>query len=228
MDREIERIPDGIVGEIKRLLESLQSAVKPVPPVDAAPVYTTSGLELVLRDAVDGFLRPWEARLGLAYRDGISAEHHSRVKALSRRFANAWGDEYDSLRPASDLIGRLQEENSRSLDSPADWTRLPSDDIKRMTALNPIRNAVFVALHDLVEARLSDGHRSDWMTSYTYSGKGSARRRSVEIRQIYEDSAPPISSAMRPDARAFLVEVISIVKHAVESSGGRFEVQKPA
>jgi hypothetical protein len=228
MDREVEGIPSGVIREVKRLLDRLQSAVAPTAPVEAAPVYTTSGLELVLRDAVDSFLRPWEARLGLAYRDGIRAEHHTRVKALSRRFANAWGDEYDSLRPASDLIGRLQEEISRWLDSPAGWTRQPADDTERTAALNPVRGAVFAALHDLVKARLSDGHRSDWLTSYTYSGKGSATLRSVEIRKIYEDSAPPISSAMRPDARAFLTEVIGIVKNSVETSGGRFEVPKAA
>jgi hypothetical protein len=119
MDREIEAIPTGVVREMKRLLVQLQSAMAPTTPIEAAPIYTTSGVELVLRDAVDGFLRPWEARLGLAYRDAIRAEHHTRVKALSRRFANAWGDEYDSLRPASDLIGRLQEEISRWLDSPS-------------------------------------------------------------------------------------------------------------
>lgn len=52
--------------------------------------------------------------------------------------------------------------------------------------------------------------------------------RSVEIRWIYEDSAPPISSAMRPGARAFLAAVIGIVKSAVKSSGGRFELPKAA
>jgi hypothetical protein len=49
-----------------------------------------------------------------------------------------------------------------------------------------------------------------------------------EIRRIYEDRAPPISSAMRPPARAFLTEVISIVKNGVEKSGGHFEVPKAA
>jgi hypothetical protein len=76
----------------------------------------TGGLELALRDAVESFLRPWEARVGLAYRDGIRTEHWTRIKALTRRFANAWSDEYDNLRPASDLFGRLQEEISRWLD----------------------------------------------------------------------------------------------------------------
>jgi hypothetical protein len=228
LDREIKDIPAGVIREMKRLLNQLQSAVAPLAPVEAAPIYTTSGLELALRDAVDSFLRPWEARLGLAYRDGIRAEHHNRVKALSRRFANAWSDEYDTLRPASDLVGRLQEEISRWLDSPAGWTRQPANDEERMAALNPVRNAVFSALHELVRTRLSDERRSNWLDAYTYSGRGSAVLRSGEIRRIYEDTAPPISSAMKPSARAFLAEVIGIVKSGVESSGGNFAVPKAA
>ena len=169
LDREINDIPAGVIREMKRLLNQLQSAVAPLPPVEAAPIYTTSGLELALRDAVDSFLRPWEARLGLAYRDSIRAEHHNRVKALSRRFANAWSDEYDTLRPSSDLVGRLQEEISRWLDSPAGWTRQPVNDEERMAALNPVRNAVFSALHELVRTRLSDERRSNWLDAYTYS-----------------------------------------------------------
>jgi hypothetical protein len=48
------------------------------------------------------------------------------------------------------------------------------------------------------------------------------------VRRIYEDSAPPISSAMKPQARAFLTDVVGIVKTAVEKSGGHFEVPKAA
>jgi hypothetical protein len=228
MDREIEAIPSGFIREMGELLSFLQSAAVPDRTVEAAPIYVTGGLELALRDAVESFLRPWEARLGLAYRDGIRTEHWTRIKALSRRFANAWGDEYDNLRPASDLIGRLQEEISRWLESPAGWTRQPFDEEERMGALNPVRKAVFNALHELVKDRLADRHRSDWLTAYTYSGPGSGSRRAGEIRRIYEDSAPPISSAMKPSARVFLVEVIGIVKSSVEKAGGRFEVSKAA
>jgi hypothetical protein len=228
LDREIGNIPAGVLKEMRRLLVLLQSAAKPESPAEAAPIYAIGGLELALRDAVESFLRPWEACLGLIYRDGIRTEHWTRIKALSRRFANAWSDEYDNLRPASDLIGRLQEEISRWLDSPAGWTRLPMDEDERMAALNPVRSGVFNALHELVKARLADQHRSDWMNAYTYSGYGSGSRRAGEIRRIYEDTAPPISSAIKPQARAFLTEVVGIVKSAVEKSGGHFEVTKAA
>lgn len=228
LDREIDGIPPGVRKEMSRLLELLQSAAEPEAPAEAAPIYAVSGLELALRDAVESFLRPWEARLGLAYRDGIRTEHWTRIKALSRRFANGWRDEYDNLRPASDLIGRLQEEISRWLDNPAGWTRAPENEDERMAALNPVRSGVFNALHDLVRVRLGDQHRGDWMNAYTYSGYGSGLRRASEIRRIYEDTAPPISSAMKSQARVFLTEVVGIVKAAVEKSGGLFEVPRAA
>jgi hypothetical protein len=201
---------------------------KPSSDRGPTPIYELGGLELALRDAVDSFLRPWEARLGLAYRDGIRAEHHTRVRALSRRFANDWSDEYDTLRPASDMIGRLQEEISRWLDSPARWTRMPNNDTERAGALNPVRAAVFVGLHDLVKERLGERHRGDWQTAYGQSGRGSGLRRSGDIRRIYEESAPPISSAMKPIAREFLTEVINIVKRGVGNAGGHFEVPQAA
>jgi hypothetical protein len=230
LDREIEAIPAGVIREMGQFLTLLQSAATPETPIDAAPIYEPAGLELALRDAVDSFLRPWEARLGLAYRDGIRTEHWTRVKALSRRYANgrAWPDEYDNLRPAGDLIGRLQEEISRWLASPAGWTREPADDDVRTAALNSVRNGVFTALHDLAKTRLAEQHREDWLTAYTYSGRGSGSLRAGEIRRIYEESAPPISSAMKPSARAFLTEVVGIVRDAVEKSGGRFEIAQAA
>lgn len=105
---------------------------------------------------------------------------------------------------------------------------MPSDESERMAALNPVRSAVFKALHELAKERLSVQHRGDWMKAYANSGYGSGSRRAGEIRRIYEDSAPPISSAMKPQARAFLNEVVGIVKTAVGKSGGHFEVPNAA
>jgi hypothetical protein len=81
LDREIDGIPPGVINEFRRLLALLQSAAAPALRVEAAPIYELGGLELALRDAVDSFLRPWEARLGLAYRDGIRAgAPHARAR----------------------------------------------------------------------------------------------------------------------------------------------------
>jgi hypothetical protein len=91
-----------------------------------------------------------------------------------------------------------------------------------------VRAAVFAALHDLVKERLSERHRGDWRTAYTHSRRGSGRRRAGEIRRIYEESAPPMSSTMNPVAREFLTDVLRILKLGVEKAGGHFEVPKAA
>lgn len=123
---------------------------------------------------------------------------------------------------------RLQEEISRWLDSPGGWTRKPSNDDELIAAVNSVRNVVFSARHTLVTDRLGEQHRSEWMSAYGFSGTGSGLRRAGEIRRIYEESAPPISSSMQPAARAFLTEVIRIVREAVEKSAGRFDVAQAA
>jgi hypothetical protein len=222
LDREINVIPTGVVRELERLFALMKASAQPDTPPATAPIYVASGLELALHDAVDAFLRPWEARLGLSYRDGIRKEHWTRIKALCRRIGNMGGFEYDTLMPVADLISSLQEEITRWLSSPADWTREPVDSAEQMAGLGPVQQAVYKALHGVAGQRLTDYHRQDWQTAYHFAGKGSGQRRSEEIRNIYEDAAPPISSSMSLDARRFLEEILQIVRDAVIQAGGRF------
>lgn len=223
LDREIEKLPRGFCDQMRDMLTVMQAAATPATPVEAAPIYSIEGLEIALRDAVEGFQEPWKGRLGLRYHDGIAKEHWTRVKALTRRFANAWSNEYDTLRPVADLVARLQENISRWLDSPAQWTRTPEDDEERNAALAVIRKSVFTALHDLAEARLADTHRHDWRDAFDFAGRGSSYRRAEEIERIYEEAAPLISSAMNEPARSFLHSLHRLVRDAVEEAGGYFK-----
>lgn len=227
LDREIDRIPPGFQDQMRALLTDMQAAAEPTTPVEAAPIYSVEGLEIALRDAVEGFQEPWKGLLGLRYHDSIAKEHWTRIKALSRRFANAWANEYDTLRPVADLVARLQENISRWLDSPAQWTRVPEDDEERNAALSGIRKAVFAALHDLAESRLADTHRADWRGAFEYGGRGSSYRRAEEIERIYEEAAPMISSAMSEPARTFLYSLHHLVQKAVEDAGGQFQARSP-
>ncbi len=223
LDREIEKLPRGFRDQMRDLLTVMQEAAEPAAPVESAPIYSTEGLEIALRDAVEGFQEPWKGRLGLRYHDGIAKEHWTRVKALTRRFANAWANEYDTLRPVADLVARLQENISRWLDSPTQWTRVPQNDEERNAALAGIRKSVFTALHDLAETRLAGAHRSDWRDAFDFSGRGSTYRRSEEIERIYEEAAPLLSSAMSEPARLFLHSLHQLVRVAVEDAGGQFQ-----
>lgn len=222
LDRETDEIPGGFQKQIKALLESMQAVGATTEVIDAAPIYSVEGLEIALRDAVEGFQGPWKARLGKQYHDGIAKEHWTRVKALARRLANAWANEYDDMRPVADLVGTLQESISKWLDSPAGWTYPPKTPEERNAALSKVRMAVFTALHDLAETRLADAHRLDWTEAFDLSGSGSTYRRADLIERIYEEAAPIIHSAMTGSAREFLHRLHQIVRKAVEDAGGKF------
>ena len=158
--------------------------------------------------------------MNLSYHEGIRQEHWGRIKALCRRIANRWDNEYSGLRPVADFVRQLQSSISLWLDNPAGWTRQPADESERQAAVNAIRQTVYTRIHLLAERRLVTAHVSNWQTAYAESGTGSSRRRADQMGQIYEAAAPSIASVMDTGAEEFLNEVILIVKQAVEAKGG--------
>ena len=223
LDREMETLPVGVRRQMHDLLKVIQDATTPPSDVNKAiPIYKMEGLEIALRDAVEGFQSPWKARLGLKFHESIPKEHWSRPKALARRLANGWRNEYDTLRPVADLVARLQENISMWLDNPRDWKENLDDEAKA-DALDDIRKAVYKKLHDLAEERLLGTHREDWVEAFQFSGRGSSTQRAKKIEHIYNEAAPEIRSGMSNPAREFLHDLHKLVHEAVEKSGGQIQ-----
>jgi len=221
LDRSTVKLPNGIKIELSRLVNMMQSAIEPPVTTDCSPMYDFMGLEIAVRDAIEAFRNPWSARLGLSTLDGISKEHWTRIKALNRRFAHRWADEYDTLTPVADLLARLQEEVSKWLDRPVRWTRQPESDSEREIALDAIREVVFKELSLLIKVWLTDKQVSDWSRAYDFSGRGSTRERSQVIDAIYDRAAPRVSTAMSSDARTFFGQLYNILRDAIIGVGGQ-------
>ncbi len=220
LDRPTDKIPRRIIEDIQGLLVAMQRSAEPSDPVDAAPIYNVVRLELALLAATDGFKSPWWGLLGLRYHEGVQKEHWARVKALCRRIANRWDNEYNHLRPVADLIRQLQNEISRWLDSPAGWTSQPADEAEEKAAIGGIRQDVFQRIHELTERRLIESHPTDWQEAYNFRGTGSSRKRAGRMARIYDAAAPSVSSIQAPETQAFLNEVVHAVKVAVEEANG--------
>lgn len=221
LDKPTDKLPGGFKNQLVQLIKMMRKSGKPSEDTDCSPIYELKGLEIAMHDAIDAFRDPWRARLGIAYHDGISKEHWTRIKALSRRLASHWADEYDNLTPVADLLARLQEEASKWLDRPSGWTRSPHDDEERELALDRIRRAVFAHLYDLTKSRLTDDQVANWREAFDHSGSGSAMRRAHSIEAIHDSAAPRISAAMTPDARKFLSRLHEILHLAIKEAGGQ-------
>ena len=223
LDRPTDQISRGFIGQIQALLTRMQESAEPSEPVAAAPIYNVARLELVLRDATDGFKNPWRERLGLSYYEGKPKEHWARVKALCRRVANRWDNEYNGLRPVADLVRESQNCISLWLNNPAGWTSHPKDENEREAAISLISQKVSAEVHLLAERRLITDQRSGWQSAFGFSGRGSSHSRSVRMVGIYDEAAPSISSAMDIRNQEFLDEVIQIISNAINEAGGSME-----
>ncbi|MDE0071894.1 MAG: hypothetical protein OXO48_19435 [Caldilineaceae bacterium] len=215
------RIPGGIVKEMKKLLAVMQeSAQRPDLP-EAAPIYHVAKLALPLRDATDGFKKPWWGRLGLSYYEGFAKEHWARIKALCRRVAFGWDNyEYSGLRPVADLIRELQTSISLWLDHPDGWNRHPADESEKQAAINGIRRQVSERIHILANRRLIVDPSTDWEEAFELRGPGSSYDRADRMARVYEAAAPTVTSVMDMPVHQFMDEIYQIVKEAVEEAGG--------
>ena len=215
-----DKLPGGVRAQLGQLLDQFERSIAPPPLPDAKPSYDPSGLGFAVQRAADSFQRAWKFRLGFAHSAEVSAEHWTRVKALNRRIANELDVEYDSLRPVADFVGRITEEISNFLDHPVNWTRAPKDDMEAQESIAPIRQAVFRELHSLAVTRLLTEHLIDWRRGNDHKGKGSATRRAVDIRGIYEIAAPVPGTVNSEPALDFMKAVREIVRTAIEEQGG--------
>ena len=222
LHRATSSIPRGYIDRMHGLMERMQHSAEPADPIDTAPIYNIARLELALRDATDGFKNPWKGRLGLSYYEGVRKEHWGRVKALCRRIANLWDNEYNGLRPVADLVRQLQTGISLWLDNPVSWTRRPTED-EGQAVINAIRQKVYAQIHILATRRLLGAHRRGWQTAFGFSGPGSSYERAREMGRIYDAAAPSISSVMDVATQDLLDQVIQIVSDAIKDAGGSIE-----
>ncbi len=224
LNQATSKLPSGFIKDINRLLDQMQKSAIPPDLPDAKPIYKISQLENSLRDAINGFKNPWWGRLGINYCEGFPKEHWTRVKALCRHVAHLGKDQYDGLRPVSDMIHQLGSSISRWLDNPDRWdiTPPPPDD-KRQATINTIRQKVSNRIHLLAKRRLINERLGEWQDAFDFRGIGSSYQRAEGIERIYNAAAPSITSVMGIAAQNFLDDVIQIVKEAVEEVGGSVE-----
>jgi hypothetical protein len=205
--------------ELIKLLTFFETAIRPVELPIATPVYDLANLVLLIRVATEQFQENWSARLGLSSRAGVSPEHWTRVKALARRFANQWEDQYDTLRPVADLIKVVSENIADFIVNPRDWKTPYASDDERQAAVNKVAQVVYARLHSLITDRLFHAHIHEWLSAYSHKGTGSTLTRARDIQGIYEDAAPVPGAVPTKASMNFLDVFRELFREAASSAG---------
>jgi hypothetical protein len=221
LDRGVERLSPKMHDQLAQLLAFFERAITPAEPIPAAPVYNPASVDFAVQAATHEFRKRWEARLGFDIMDGVAKAHWASVKALNRRIADGWADEYRHLMPVADLFTRLSEEISKFLDQPVKWDGVATDPKERERAVSAVRRAVSGTLHGFARDRVIQKHVGDWVRAYEHAGPGSTFVRAREIRGIFEEAAPVPGVVMTADAQAFLERVRALVHKAIMTGGGQ-------
>lgn len=88
IDKPLSEKAHGTRKEFSNLVKMFEISILPPETPHVVPVYDLANLVLCILQATEQFQEHWSARLGLAYKLGVSKEHWTRIKALSRRFAS--------------------------------------------------------------------------------------------------------------------------------------------
>jgi hypothetical protein len=208
------------VGQLQGLLANIDEIVERPEATACRPVFDRLNLGMAVQEAARSFHDAWQGRLGLAYSQDHPKEHWARIKALSRRFAEGFADEYDTLKPVGELKRELDEQIYRMLQQPVRWEGPEPSDDEKQQVVDGLANAISREITELATRRVRVERQPAWRDAYAQSGSGSTFVRARIISaDVYDRAAPIPTVTPSPDQNSFLHEVATAVEAVTEDLG---------
>jgi hypothetical protein len=200
------------IRQLEALLSLLTHPESATPSGPSRPVFDRMNLSLAVTEAAKAFHTRWRGLLGLDMNPEAPKEHWTRVKALTRRLAEGWTDQYDSLQPVADLRNQLQVQLYLMVQRPVRWEGGEPDADEKQALIDTMSNAITKKLMDLTRRRLAEDVRLAWQEAYAQRGPGSSFTRARIISaDVYDRGAPIPTVSASPDQNRFLKDVASLV-----------------
>ena len=154
----------------------------------------------------------------------MAKEHWTRVKALSRRLATGWADEYDTLRPVAVLRKELVRRVYVFVQNPLRWKGPEPAEDQKQSCFDAFADDLGRRLLALCTRRVWRERAAQWQDAYYRHGTGSASVRARIIgNEIYEPAAPIPDLTPSRDRNQFLREVTAEVMGAAQEIGATLE-----
>ncbi|MFG3424883.1 hypothetical protein [Streptomyces californicus] len=219
-----KRAGSRTIEQLNELLTLLAHPERATQAGPSRPVFNRMNLSLAVTEAAKAFHTRWRGRLGLNSTPEAPKEHWTRVKALTRRLAEGWNDEYDDLKPVADLLYHLQMQVYLMLQRPERWSSGEPGEDEKQAILDALSNAVTSRFVELTQRRLRDEVRRGWQDAYLQKGPGSTFVRARLIAtEVYDRGAPIPTVTASPDQNRFLREVAEAVDEVVREFDGDLE-----
>ena len=222
MDKPTSQLPTHSVGELRKLLDTIQEAAHPEAKPTGRIRLSSRDLDMAISDAVVRFHDQWQGLLGVRRHPDYDKQHWTRVKALTLRMTMGRNG-YDTLVPVDDLRSRLQEAVSRWLNRQAASSDDDATPEERLTALTVIRRGVSERFQDIAENRIYRRNPAAWDRAYQHRGSGSSYLRAEDIQTIYRRAVPDIGFDKSADAQELLNFVYAGIQAAAEEVDCRLD-----
>lgn len=212
------------ISQVRKLLDAIDAVIERPETAEARPAYDRMNLVLAIRAAAEAFHEAWRALLGLESSPGFVKEHWTRIKALSRRLATGWADEYDTLRPIADLRKELVERIYVFVQNPVRWKGAEPAEDEKQACFDAFADNLGRRLLEVCTRRMRHEHVVRWQDAYNKHGTGSTFVRARIIGdEIYGPAAPVPDVTPSPDRNEFLRQVITEVEMAAAETGAVLE-----
>lgn len=212
------------IEQLNAMLDLLAHPERAAETGPSRPVFNRMNLSLAVMEAAKTFHTKWRGLLGLNFNPDAPKEHWTRVKALSRRLAEGWSDEYDNLKPVADMRYQLQMQVYLMLQRPERWSGGEPSEDEKVATLDALSHAVTNRLVELAKRRLRDEVRAGWQEAYLQKGKGSTFDRArIIATEVYDRGAPIPTVTASPDQNRFMRDVARAVDEVVSEFGGAME-----
>lgn len=212
------------IRQLDELLSLIAHPERAAELGSARPVYNRMNLSLAVTEAARTFHAKWLGLLGLDHNQDAPKEHWAKIKALSRRLAEGWSDEYGDLRPVADLRYHLQTQLYLMLQRPESWSEGEPSEEQKQVLIDEMSNSATNKLMDLTRRRLRDDVRTGWQEAYLQAGRGSTYVRArIIANDVYDRGAPIPTVNASPDQNRFLRDVASAIDEVVHEFGGDLE-----
>lgn len=203
----------GAEPELNKLLAHLMAEQPPVIKPVSVPEYNPAFLLMAIQEAAQDFRRQWQGILGIASNSDYKPRSWQTIKALSRRYAENWGENFE-LRPTANLRTTLEAAVSRFLESPIGWSGDPTPEQKR-DAIERLKTAVTRQLPDLARRRLREQPQPSWQAAWSLRGAGSTITRRIRIEGIYQRQVPIPNARGDKAVLEFMKEMEDAVQQAL-------------
>ncbi|WP_344241973.1 hypothetical protein [Actinocorallia libanotica] len=186
--------------QLNALLDALTYEPPPVEVGPSRPVYDRTQLAEAVREATLAFHREWLGTLGLESNPDAPKRHWATIKALTRRIAGGFTDEYRDLKPAASLLTKLEQQFHLMFQNPARWSGAEPNEEECQYIVDVASTMLTKRLFALTQLLITD-QVDAWRRASAESGSGSTMRRAhIIVTEIY-DRGVPIPDGIR---QAFL------------------------